>query len=123
MRVEGPMVLDKFSNFSRRSVEQPCVLKSNLLGDGAVLPQQQNRTRCAVSNVSPAREIQTDFQRVPAVPGFVRKLKRRPNLTLVGIPVPRIEEIAAPTVRGNQHVLGSLTVGVTVKSGVANDRV
>src|ERR1700688_3579165 len=57
------------------------------------------------------------------MPGYVRKLKRRPNFQRVAISGPRIEEIAAPTIGSNLHVLGSLAVRMAVESGVAKHRV
>src|SRR5258707_11129212 len=98
------MVLDKYSRFHGRPVEKAYTLKINLLGDGAVLPKQQDRMRHRASGVRSPGDIQTDFQRVAAMPGFVPKLKRRPKFELVGISGPRIEEIAAPTIGSNQHV-------------------
>src|SRR6202035_1135897 len=123
MGIEGPVILDEFSDFSGCSSELTCALKCNFLSNGAVLPQHLDRTRESVSHVRPARDIHTDFECMAATPGFVRKLERRANLELVGIPGPRIEEVAIPTVRSNQHVLRSLTVRVAVESGVAKDRV
>src|ERR1700723_958894 len=117
------MILDKFPNFSGSAPKQTWALKANFLGNSVVLPQQQDRTRCALSRVRPAGDIQTCFQRVAAMPGFVCKLERRPNLQLVAIPGPRVEEVAAPTFRSNQHVFGSLAVRVAVESCVAEDRV
>src|SRR3979490_2392253 len=123
MGIEGPMILDEFSDFSGCSSELTCALKYNFLINGTVLPQDLDGTRERVSRVRPARDIHADFECMAAMPRFVRKLQRRANLELVRIPGPRIEEVPAPTVRSNQHVLGSLTVRVAVESGVAKDRV
>src|SRR5882762_337979 len=123
MGIEGPVILDEFSDFSGCPSELTCALKCNFLSDGAVLPQHLDGTRESVSRVRPARDIHADFERMAAMPGFVRKLERRADLELVRIPGPRIEEVPAPTVRRNQHVFRSLTVRVAVESGVAKDRV
>src|ERR1700704_5027639 len=104
MTIECPMILDEYSRFRRRPVEQTYALKVNLLGDTAVLSKQLDRMRHGASDVRPARDIQTDFQRVASMPGFVRKLKRRTKLQLIGVSSPGIEKIASPTVRSNQHV-------------------
>jgi len=117
------VVLDKFSRLGGRSAQKAGTLKSNLFGDGAVLSQDLDGARYAGSVKRSAGHVQTDFQFMTAVPGFLRKPESRPKLQFVGISRPRIEEIAAPTVRGNQHIFGPLTVRVAVKSGVPNDGV
>src|SRR5258708_2890902 len=99
MAIEDPMIFDKFRDFSRRPVKQTCALKANLLGDGTVLPHQQDRSRCAVSDVRPVGDIQSDFHCVAAMPGFVCKLERWPKLQFVAISGPRVDKIAAPTFR------------------------
>src|SRR6266446_4429729 len=45
-------------------------------------------------------------------------LKRRGGLELAGGPCPRVEEIASPTVRSEQHGLAALPVRVAVKPRV-----
>src|SRR5258706_13091552 len=57
------------------------------------------------------------------MPGFLRKLKRRPKLQLIGVSSPGIEKISSPTVRRNQHVLDSLTVSVAIESRIPKYRI
>src|ERR1700722_6451034 len=123
MWIEGPVVFDKFTRFGGRSAQQAWTLKGNLLGHGTVLPQHLNGTGYAASRERSAGDVQADFQLVTAVPVLIRELECRPNLQLVGIPRPRIEEVAAPAVWGDKHVFRALAVRVAVKPRVAKHRV
>src|ERR1700758_2750152 len=55
MGIEGPMVLDEFGNYRGARAQFARALKSNLLGQGTILPQHLDGVRDAASGKRPAR--------------------------------------------------------------------
>src|SRR5262245_52399761 len=63
-------------------------------------------------------EIYADLQLMTAMPFLRLKLVDRKQFNLMGGPLPGVKEVAAPTLRTDQHVFRALAVGIAVETGV-----
>src|SRR6516162_3414810 len=64
-------------------------------------------------------EIHAGPQLMTAMPFLQCELVHGEQLNLIGRPLPRVKEVAAPALRTDQHVFRALAVGIAVEKGVS----
>ena len=86
-----------------------------MLRHRAVLPEQLNPVRVASPGVSSMCEVGPGLKFVLPVPFAVGELVSPQHFLFRTLPVVAVEEIPAPAVWRHQHIVGTLTVCITVK--------
>src|ERR1700680_2995749 len=93
-----------------------------MLGSRAILIEEVDRIGNAASCESPVKEIESKSNFMAAQPLLGRELQDGENFELVCVPRRCVEIIAAPTLRINCHLGGTLPVGVGVEICIADNR-
>src|SRR5271163_122540 len=112
------MILDKLGNGGIGCILSRRWLKVDLLIQRAVLLQQLNWVGRVYAGVGTIVYIHAHMDLVLPQPVFLRKLIARQQLELLASPGPPVEEISAPALRCNQHVIQTLAMCIAVEPRV-----